>query len=60
MNVYVSEWFLKKFGSKYMGEVMLKDFLFSLKYHGLKHERLKIFSDLIGLSSFINNDIREK
>ncbi|KAL4504065.1 hypothetical protein ABPG72_022695 [Tetrahymena utriculariae] len=56
MNIYVCEWFLKKFGNKDVAESLMKDYLISLKKYGKQNERFKIFCEVCGLDELLEQD----
>jgi hypothetical protein len=45
LQIYIAEWFLKKFGSKEIAEALLKDFLISIKRYSALHERFRLFCE---------------
>lgn len=53
INNFIVEWFLKKFGTREISELFLKDFLFSIKKYGIFHERFKLFCSFSDLENLI-------
>jgi len=57
LQSYLSEWFMKRYGLYFASEMVMKDFLVSIKNGCESHERFKLFHDLLGLVNNSPNNI---
>jgi hypothetical protein len=56
LKAFTIEWFLKKFGNKEIAEILVKDFLFSMKKFGKLHERFRLYCEFSSLDELIESE----
>lgn len=56
---YVYEWFIIRTGSKKVSQILLKNFIYSVRKYRNKHKRLSTFNRICGYSGIRGKNIQE-